>query len=365
MTTKRVFIAATRQNDGKTSVSVGLFRALQKRFGRLAYMKPVGQQYKIVDGEKIDKDAVLFKKVYQLNDPLPLMSPIAVPSGFTEQYIINPHKEFLKEKILSSFDALSQNKDLVVVEGTGHGGVGSVFDTSNADVAQYMNAPIVLVSLGGIGRSIDEILLNKAFFESKGCTIIGVVINKVQEDKLEKLTPLLQKSLERNNLNLLGMIPYANMLTKPSLRELCGDLNGQVLCGETALLNCVETFVIGAMLPHDAMRYFTHNTLLIVPANREDLMMTALCGKLLGQEAQYSVSGVILTGGLPPHDSILELFRKSNIPMILVKEDSFNVATQINKMLFKLKADETEKITMIQNLVEQHVDVDRICKALS
>jgi phosphate acetyltransferase len=363
---KKVFIAATRQNDGKTSVSVGLFRALQKRFGRLAYIKPVGQQYKVIDGEKIDKDAVLFKQVYQLDDPLPLMSPIAVPSGFTESYILSPHRDALEKKVKDAFQQLSTDKDLVVVEGTGHGGVGSVFDMSNADVAKCLDTPIVLVSLGGIGKSIDEILLNKAFFESKGCRIAGVVINKVQADKLEKLTPLLTTSLQRNGLKLLGMIPFTNMLTRPTIRELAEDLEAEVVCGDAvALSNRVETFVIGAMLPHDAMRYFTPNTLLIVPANREDLMMTALCGKLLGSEVGYSVSGVILTGGLRPHESIVSLFEKSGIPMILVKEDSFKVATDINKMLFKLKADETEKIQTIQNLVESHVNIDAICEALS
>ncbi|NBV84081.1 hypothetical protein EBR57_08180, partial [bacterium] len=54
---KKVFVAATRQNDGKTMVSLGLFNAFQKRFKDVAYMKPVGQQYRVVDGKKIDKDA--------------------------------------------------------------------------------------------------------------------------------------------------------------------------------------------------------------------------------------------------------------------------------------------------------------------
>ena len=43
--TPRVFIAATRQNDGKTTTSLGLIAALQKNFPRVGYIKPVGQRF--------------------------------------------------------------------------------------------------------------------------------------------------------------------------------------------------------------------------------------------------------------------------------------------------------------------------------
>ena len=44
-TTPRVFIAATRQNDGKTTPSLGLIAALQGYFPRVGYIKPVGQRF--------------------------------------------------------------------------------------------------------------------------------------------------------------------------------------------------------------------------------------------------------------------------------------------------------------------------------
>lgn len=361
---KKLFVAATRQNDGKTSVSVGLFNALRKRFASMAYMKPVGQQYRLIDNQKIDKDAVLFKTVYSLTDSLADMSPIAVPPGFTENYIQNPNVSQLQSDIRQAYARLSAGKDLVLIEGTGHGGVGSVFDMSNGDVATLLDAPVVLVTLGGIGKSMDEILLNKAFFESRGSRIIGVIINKVQEDKWDKIHDNLSKSLARNGLPLLGMIPFVNMLTKPSISELIEDLNAKLLSGKDYLSNRINKFVIGAMLPHDAMDHFTEDTLLIVPANREDLIITALCSRMIQPKPHYDVSAIILTGGIPPHPKVLDLVHQSKIPLMLVEEDSFAVATKINKMLFKLRSEETDKITKIQSLVETHVDLDAICAAL-
>ena len=65
-TTPRVFIAATRQNDGKTTTSLGLIAALQKYYPRIGYIKPVGQRFVEIEEQKIDEDTVLMDSVYQL-----------------------------------------------------------------------------------------------------------------------------------------------------------------------------------------------------------------------------------------------------------------------------------------------------------
>src|SRR3989338_6277387 len=96
------------------------------------------------------------------------MSPIAVEKGFTEKYITRPNKRSIDKQIRDSFRRVARNRDLVVIEGTGHAGAGSVFDHSNANVAKLLGARVILVSSGGIGRAIDEIMLNKALFEKEG-----------------------------------------------------------------------------------------------------------------------------------------------------------------------------------------------------
>src|SRR6266540_728328 len=68
--TPRVFIAATRQNDGKTTASLGLLSVLQKRYPRIGYIKPVGQRFVEIEEQKIDEDTVLMDRVFRLNCPL-------------------------------------------------------------------------------------------------------------------------------------------------------------------------------------------------------------------------------------------------------------------------------------------------------
>ena len=94
-TTPRLFIAATRQNEGKTTTSLGLLAAIQKSHPRVGYIKPVGQRFVEIDEQKIDEDTVLMDRVYQLNCPLVDMSPIAVEPDFTRRYLEQSNYEAL------------------------------------------------------------------------------------------------------------------------------------------------------------------------------------------------------------------------------------------------------------------------------
>jgi BioD-like phosphotransacetylase family protein len=134
--TPRVFVAATRQNDGKTTTSLGLLAALERRYGRVGYIKPVGQRFVEIDEQKIDEDSVLMNHVFRLNCPLVDMSPIAVEPDFTRRYLQNANLDSLIKRIHKAFDRVAWEKQFVLIEGTGHAGVGSVFDLSNAAVAK-------------------------------------------------------------------------------------------------------------------------------------------------------------------------------------------------------------------------------------
>src|SRR5271168_1044070 len=187
-TTPRVFIAATRQNDGKTTASLGLIAALQNHFPRVGFIKPVGQRFVEIEEQKIDEDTVLMDAVYQMNCPLVDMSPIAVEPDFTRKYLQSSNNEALVKKIRNAFDRVAWEKDFVLCEGSGHAGVGSVFDLSNAQVAKTLGCKVIIVTQGGIGRPIDEVALNQALFEKEGVQIIGVILNKVIESRIPEIT---------------------------------------------------------------------------------------------------------------------------------------------------------------------------------
>src|SRR4029078_2942606 len=215
--TPRLFIAATRQNEGKTTTSLGLLAAIQKSHPRVGYIKPVGQRFVEIDEQKIDEDTVLMDRVYQLNCPLLDMSPIAVEPDFTRKYLQSSNRDALVKKIEKAFDRVAWEKDFVLCEGSGHAGVGAVFDLSNAQVAKVLKAKVVIVSRGGIGKPIDEVALNQALFEKEGVEIIGVIVNKVLPDKVDYVTEFVVRGLKRKGLELLGVIPHQRILSSPTV----------------------------------------------------------------------------------------------------------------------------------------------------
>jgi BioD-like phosphotransacetylase family protein len=361
-TTPRVFIAATRQNDGKTTTSLGLLSVLQKRYPRIGYIKPVGQRFVEVAEQKIDEDTILMDSVYGLNCPLVDMSPIAVEPDFTRKYLQSSNREALVKKIEKAFDRVAWEKDFVLCEGSGHAGVGSVFDLSNAQVAKLLKAKVVIVSRGGIGKPIDEVALNQALFEKEGVEIIGVIINKVIPEKIDYVMEFARRGLKRKGLELLGVIPHQSILSSPSLNLIRDELEAEVLNSEQQLHNLVDDVVVGAMGVNNAMRFFKRGVLLITPGDREDIILAA--GANAGPEGSPQLAGIVLTGQLRPNESVMRVIRGMPFPVLLAQNDSYEVASRVHDLTVKTRPDDAEKISVIRDLIAQYVDVNKILKAL-
>ncbi|NQY73998.1 MAG: hypothetical protein HRT90_04465, partial [Candidatus Margulisbacteria bacterium] len=180
-----------------------------------------------------------------------------------------------------------------------------------------------------------------------------------------KIDRLLRKGLDRFGVKVLGVIPHEKLLTYPSISELAEDLDMEILYSKKdSLQNVVRKFVIGDMQPHNALDAFTENTLLIVPGNREGLILTALIGNMLENNVVYYVSGIVFTNGIRPHQKLLDLIYRTNIPLLLVEEDSFTIASKINSTIFKVRAEDSEKISRIKSLIEEYVDIEYICNQI-
>ncbi|MBU0682682.1 MAG: AAA family ATPase, partial [Candidatus Omnitrophica bacterium] len=269
---KRIFVAATRQNVGKTTVSLGLIATLFDTFRKIGFIKPVGQRYLVEDGFKVDEDSVLMEKIFKFNFSLQDMSPIAVERGYTEKFLDNKNVVDTAREIKKAFNHVAEDNDLVVIEGTGHAGVGSVFDLSNAAVARMLNSRVILISPGGIGNAIDEIMLNKSVFDKMNVKVAGVIVNKVLPQKYEKVNRYVRMGLGRLGIPVLGVVPYVDMLDIPTMQDFREELDMHVLCGEKFLDRQMRKILVGAMEVKEAVQHIDDDSLVITPGNRSDLI---------------------------------------------------------------------------------------------
>jgi len=361
---KKIFIAATKQNDGKTTVSLGLIYHFKERLKKVSFIKPIGQRYLEEEGLKIDEDSLLIEEVCGIKCGLKDMSPIAVEKGFTEKYITSADKKSLTQQIKQAFKRISDKQNLVVIEGTGHAGVGSVFDHSNATVAKLLGAKVIIISSGGIGRPIDEIVLNKALFEKEGVKVLGVIINKVLLEKFNKINRLVRLGLKRKGINVLGVIPYEPMLSWPTVEQILEETKFNLLCGKDYLENYVAKILVGAMKPEDALRYIVNDSLLITPSDRTDMIEAVLNCFRREDKNRLCLSGLVLTGDIPLDKAIKEKLENAKIPVLLAKTDTYTASSLIHDLTVKIRPCDKEKINKVKTLIKDYVDLEKIIRGI-
>lgn len=364
-----VFIAATGQNIGKTTTSLALLSRLLPNHPGVNFMKPVGQRTIERGGVEADEDVLLMKDVFKIQGQPRSMSPVTVPSGFTRDYLDGVRtNDALRKSILDSWEELSANGAPVVVEGTGHAGVGSVFDMNNAQVAKMLGLPVVLVAQGGIGRPIDEISLNLALFEAIDVKVEGVIFNKAMTSKIPQMEEYCKKYLERRGISMLGVVEFDPTLSRPSLRRLSYDLKAQVLSGEDNLDRVPTEIITGAAVLDYLLDKVVKNTVVVTPASRSDVIMAAAHiydlaqqGKRLPQE----FNGLILTGDQKPHPDVLASACHSKIPILYTPRDTYETVEAIDSSLGKTLPTDQEKFDVIDRIYRDAVDWDRFFEILS
>lgn len=354
---KKVFVAATGQDQGKTTVSLGLMAAFNKACPPVGFIKPVGQRYIECDGIRVDEDVALMRAIFPSDCGLGDMSPVTVGRTFTRDYIREPKPDVLNQRIMESFERMSAGRGSVVIEGTGHAGVGSVFDTSNADVAHLLGADVILVAGGGIGRPIDEVMLNQSLFADRGVKLIGVILNKVLPAKLDDIRQAVTAGLARKGIALLGCIPYDPVLAKPSVRLVADEIDGELINGGGSLGNVVDSVIVGAMAAHRALEYVKPGCLLITPGDRDDLILAVLGSCAAGTAP---VAGLLLTGGIPPQKSTLDMIARTDIPVMLIRGDSYTAASKVHSLKVKITPADAAKTHLASRLVREYVDLHHI-----
>ncbi|PXA04209.1 hypothetical protein DDZ13_09145 [Coraliomargarita sinensis] len=359
--TKRIFIAATRMNDGKTTTSLALFSALQSITEKVGFIKPVGQRFVELDGHQIDEDSFLLNQTFDVKVPIQAMSPIAIHHNFTREYLDNPDESQAKliDTMCRAFDRAAYEKEYIIIEGTGHAGVGSVFNLSNADVARQLDAKVIIIAKGGIGRPIDEIALNNALFKAAGVEVIGAIINKVLPSKMEDVQKYCQKALDRMGIPLLGCLPVEKQLTRPNLSQIVEEVNGRWINGhEHGHRERINRVIIGAMAAKGLLDLLQRGTLIITPGDREDIILSAIAAE--GVTTERTISGIILTRNVLPHPKLMEMIAKTRIPVVVCSDESYKVASLVNNMTVKTQPEDEDKIPIIKDLIKKNIDMQAI-----
>ncbi len=166
------------------------------------------------------------------------------------------------------------------------------------------------------------------------------------------------------------MLPYRPILSNPTLGMVLEGVRGRVICPGRDLDRVIEGVAIGAMEPNHMLARIGPGTLVIVPGDREDLIVTLTAAHLakghggtdvsalldetpraVDAGPQGAAAGMILTGGYEPRPEVLDGIREADLFAALVDEDTYTVASEVHDLLVKTHAADLGKIEMIKALV--------------
>jgi BioD-like phosphotransacetylase family protein len=361
-----LFISSTRHGEGKTTIALGVLHALARKVRKVGYIKPVGRATLDFAGQGIDEDVVLMKESCGISCYLKDMGPVATSGEFPVNFLSREGHKSVLDRVEQAYGRVAAEKDMVVIEGTGGATGGSAYGVSNAHLARRFQAKVLLVASGGIGQPIDEIVLHKSYFELNGVEVIGVVLNKVYPHEMESVQSVVKRACEHIKVPMLGAVPHDPDLGRPTMQDVQDELKGTVLQGEEALpKNGVERILVGAMEAHNALEHLVGRIVLIVPGDRDDLVLAALASMYLAGREDFVLDGLILTGNIPPSRKLRQILARTSIPVITVEQDSFAVAARVNNLSAKLTPRDTPRIDRARHLVRHHVNTGALHAALN
>jgi dethiobiotin synthetase len=380
-----VYIAGERQHAGKTVTSLGIISALCKLIDPkdIGYFKPVGQEMvTLPSGERIDKDVRIVQEFTDLDMPdLSLLSPVRVGDGVTRDYLACDYPEkrtvAYEAAIARTMEHLSE-KRLIIAEGTGHPGVGSVVGLSNARVSNLLKSKILYLVGGGIGKPLDELEVDLSYFSHKGSRMAGILFNKVIPGKVDMMKGTLPEQVLNRvfpewdpALRVFGYMPQVKYLNNPSMQlvsasfKTCRILNEQntgrwqLPCRKVNVISQgSESFIAADHLKARDIAVLgagSHRRLQrIIDFDR------ALQGEHLG--------GIILncSNDAMPDPKAVAMVEQSGIPTLVVPDDAGAVDQTLYKVFSntKLQLYDRQKHREIGKLFAENFDAERFVRTV-
>ncbi|ERN40021.1 bioD-like N-terminal domain of phosphotransacetylase [Rubidibacter lacunae KORDI 51-2] len=348
-----LLIGSTEAHTGKSALVLGAANQLRDRGIPIAYSKPLGSfvEPKSVDS-LLEEDVQLVATMLDL-PPGRVGQPIAY---FDERTFDRAFQEGsdrdLRQQLCASVRSLAA--ELVLVEAPATLTEGKLFELTTEQMAEALDASVLLVVRGRSPRSVDAVLAAK---EQLGERLVGVSINSVPDSQRCLMAESVRPYLERHGIPVFGLLPSSELLESVSVREIANQLGARVLCCANRLDLMVENLTIGAMNVNSALRYFRkgRNLAVITGGDRSDLQLAAM---------ETSAHCLILTGQVDPQEFILQRAEALEVPILNVDLDTLTTVQIVERVFARARIQEPIKVDCVRELMSEHFDLDRLLDAI-
>ena len=356
---RAIYIATGEPESGKSIITLGLMRILLGRTKKVGYFRPI-----IEVSEKRKRDNHIETVLAHFNLDMEYDECYALTGTEVIQKKANGKDGEILDIIIKKYKEVEDRFDFILVEGTDFSGEGIFVELDiNAIIAKNLGIPIILVG-SGKGKDQDEVITNLLLtydsFEDKEVKVLGVVANKVSEEDAEAIEQTLREKVSNNIF--IAVIPMIKSLNSPTIKEFADELEAKVLFGKDFISNQVENSAVGAMQLQNFLPHLKDNCLVITPGDRADIILSSLQASL--SETYPKVAGIMLTGGLVPEESILNLIEglKETIPILAVEKGTFEVANKVGAIRSHIYANNEQRIYTSLNTFDKHVNMEDLTR---
>ncbi|MEE4254730.1 MAG: AAA family ATPase [Desulfuromusa sp.] len=357
---RKVFIAATGMNSGKTTTSLSLMHMAKKKYDRVGFIKPIGPKPVEFQGQVADKDAVVMARYFDLVKDLPLMSPFVLQPGDTRRIMDGSlNRDEIASRMFDAIAELDAKNDFLIIEGAGHTGVGTLFGCNNARIARKTDATVLMVTGGGLGNVVDSAQTNLALFQKEKAKVKAILVNKIIAEKREQTLKYLEMAFSDENIKVIGGFNYQPILANPTMRRIASVLDIKLHATEEQGQRIVHTVQIGAASAQRVVELLESSTLVIVNSSRDELLVT-LSNLYQLEEFRDKIAGIVIPGVGEISHITQKIIDSSGVPYMRAGLTSSTVFEIIRDDVSKLTAEDTHKIGLITDLAEKRFDFDAI-----
>ncbi|MBE9177348.1 phosphotransacetylase family protein [Oculatella sp. LEGE 06141] len=349
---KHLLIGSPEAYSGKSAMILGMAYQLQEKGLDIAYGKPIGTCLNESQDDVLDEDVRFIAQILNLPDNRVRPTLLALDEVTIAQRI-NGENQVNYQHVLNQYTQ-SASGDLVLLEGPGTLNEGRLFDLSLPQVAQAVDASVLLVTRFHSGLVVDSLL---AAQQALGDRLLGILINDISLDQMELVNSTIRPFLEKQGIAVLGLLPRNDLLRSVSVGELVHQLNAQVLCRADRMDLMVESLKIGAMNVNSALKYFrkARNMAVVTGGDRTDIQLAAL---------ETSTQCLILTGQIPPSPTIVSRAEDLEVPILSVDLDTLTTVEIVDRAFGQVRLHESVKVQAVRQMMHKHFDVDRLLTSL-
>ncbi|MEN9935198.1 MAG: hypothetical protein RLZZ387_1777 [Chloroflexota bacterium] len=348
-----LYVASTETFVGKSATCVGLLDRARRDGFDIAYMKPVSVSVTRTDDSALDEDAEFIKQHFGLADPLERIAPVLVTQSVVETVLRGQTNEFTR-RLREAYMSVSRDKDFVVLEGANTWAEGSIAELSADQVSDTLGAPVLLITRYRSLLSLDAVLAVQRYL---GERLLGVMLNQIEEPKLEYVRSRVVPFLEGRGIPVYATLPADPQLAGVTVSDLHEYLGGQLIGSSAWGDRLVEHMLIGAMGAEAALSHFRRraNKAVITGGDRTDLQLAAL---------QTSTSVLVLTGNIRPTVAVIDRAEERQVPIILVADDTLTTVDRAEQVFGHIRFKQHGKIQRFTSLLDQRFDFARLYREL-